>query len=308
MAIFTWPPTTPSLGLSPVDFHEAKEGSQDAAVSSKAQVYKTIWKVAWADAERAKAALLGFTVAKPAAGAVPAYFSRSMPHGHPKAPWLFCTDILRVEGREPIPRDADQMAAYKWAWLYCTYTKLFCTVLSDAAMGGTAPDESTLNRFVRKRRKSQLEFQSNRRGSWTWLDVAAGQPNRNVGLPIPWRVPLLRLLWTWMNIPIANLNEPYINDTIGTTNQFAFAGYRAGSLLLNGADWPDYSPIPGHDGLQVDVTFDVLYFPPVLGGPNYFPDPNRGNSYHEIGAMAGVTLIQPLPKRNWSPMFAPINV
>jgi hypothetical protein len=325
MAVFIYPPPGAASRARPVEFREAKEGSQDCAISGNAQVYKTIWKVAWADAEAAKVALLGTTSARPAfiLGGVPvrpAYFTRDLPHAHPKAPWLFCTDITRTEGRTPVERDDDGMAAFEWAYLYCTYTKLFCPVLPDSDVrvtgtdppwgpgAGSVPNEARLARFVRRRRRSQLSFMSSRVGSWSWVDVPAAQPNSRVGMPLPWRVPKLRVLLTWMRIPLQYLNEAYINDTIGTTNAGAFGGYRDSSLLLNGADWPDWQPIPGQDGFQVDVTFDITYYPEVIGGPNYFPDPNRGNTYHAVEGRGVLPVRQPAPARDWSPMFQPINI
>lgn len=304
-------------GIPPVQFWEAMEGSQDCAISRNAQTYKAIWKVQWDDAEAAKVVLLGKTTAMPAFGAAPAYWSRALPHAHPKAPWLFATDVVRTEGREPRGKDASGVASYKWAFLYVQYTKLGCAILADAdpaVTGGAGllvPREERLARFVRKRRRNASRYMTSRFGGWKWRDNGLPVP-----MDIPWRQPRLRLLYTWLNIPIANLNQAYINDCIGTTNFTNFDGLPNYSCLLNGVDWPEYFPIPGQDGLQVDVTFDVIYFPAMFDsagtsyprGPNFFPDPARFNLPKEVGRTLAGIIVNPFPVRLWTPMFTPINV
>lgn len=300
-------------GTPEIAFYQQMEGSQDNPVSTTAQTYKAIWKVAWADVEAAKVALIGRTTALPAAGSLPAFFSRAIPHAHPKAPWLFCEAVTRTEGREPRGADGDGMASYRSAFLYCLYTKPNCAILDDnepSIQTAGRPDEYRLGRFVKKRRRNATEFHTSRIGSWRWLDTA---PPRTVGFEIPWRRPKLRLLLTWRGIPIANLNEAEINACIGTTNLEAFAGFSAQSLRLNGADWPDWNPIPGRDGFQVDVTFDIVAYNSAIGdGPNFFSDPLRANTYHEVGTIVSpgppAVILSPFPVRTWKDMFKPIGV
>jgi hypothetical protein len=304
----------------PVDFLEAAEGSQDAAVSTKQQVAKVIWKVAWADVENAKVALLGLTIARPAdfafAGA-PAFFSRFLPHPHPKAPWLVCSEITKVEGRGPRGKDDDGAAKYEWGWLYTLYTKRNCAILADGDVEDpitSVPNEALLKRFVKKRRKPAAKFFTSRVGSWYWFDTLLAGRGIPVAMELPFRIPQVRVQWVWLDVPLANLNEPYINDTVGTTNNGNFAGYPGQSLLLNGADWPDLNPIPGRDGFQVDVLFDVLYYGVANGvqtSPNSFPDPNRGNRILPVAAVRSLgppAVIEfPIEPRDWAPMFQPIN-
>lgn len=142
-------------------------------------------------------------------------------------------------------------------------------------------------------------------------------------MEIPWRMPRLRLILTWKNIPLESLNQGYINSCIGTTNSDTIgqglgeviAGLGVGitpeTALLNGADWPDLNPIPGQDGLQTDVTFEIICYGSqnnlVQFGPNFFPDYVRGNTWHEIGFNADVgATVSPFPKRAWKPMFQPV--
>lgn len=317
MAIFTY-------GSPAVQFREAMEGSGDAALSANAQVYRAIWKVAWADVENAKIALLGRTTAMPAAAGQPAYFARALPHALPKAPWLFATDIVRTEGRVPRGKDSNGMARYDWAFLWTQYTKLFCEVLPDTdsrvvslTPGVTVPDDYRLARFFRKRRHNATLFMSNRVGGWRFLDT-----DRAVPLEVPWRIPRLRLLLTWLNIPIANLNESGINALYGTTNAKDFAGFPPESCLFNSADWPDYRPIPGRNGLQVDVVFDIVAFNKTYvrttdtgiitgypNGPNFQPDTARFNRSFEVGRkLAGNQVISPFTVMDWTPAFQPINI
>jgi hypothetical protein len=314
-------------GRNPVEFWEAMEGSQDAQVSARAQAYRTIWKVRWEDVELAKLALLGETNAVGVAGlpgGQKGFWSRYAPHPHPRAPWLVCTDITKVEGRVPRGKDEYDCASYEWAFLYAIYTKLGAAILDDTDLRvtggpGQLPDEYRLARYVRRRRRAAMLHMTSRVAAWRWLDRAANDPNSRVAFELPWRLPRLRVLLTWMRVPIANLNEAYINDSLGTTNAEAFGPYDAQTCMLNAADWPDWEPMPGKDGLWVDVQFEVIYFPPIYhsdggieaNGPNFFPDPLRGNTLHEAGLVLNLdplVIRHPIPVRSWKPMFWPINV
>lgn len=195
--------------------------------------------------------------------------ARTLPLAHPRFPWLFCDRIASVRGlgnhtltsaaSDLEAPAATQYAEYDNYRVQVEFTPRPYAVLpdTDIVLGtSTWTDENGNTQTVRSATEWErftewmedpiTEVITAQNGSLKFA-TSAGDPNN---IPVPggpiMRAPRVDIVCRWHQVPYRYItsSNSYLKRYQGFINQFAWAGYPAGSLLFKGTRVPKLNPPP----------------------------------------------------------------
>lgn len=288
------------------------------------------YRVDWNRRHDARQALLG-TVIFEDNGGNQAYFTRIAPHALTDLeetdtnahgftdnyldefglPWLYCVAVPSMTGAGSEPSEQG-VPVWKWAILEAVYEGLPFDILSDAAvinedLGPNVTDESpgpgiAATRWVSREVKDAVKFLETRGFAWHWIDEVNGGAdlNNSVSSAVPLMVPGQLVTYTWYQVPRVHAPYEVYRTLHGTTNDEAFDGYEAHTLVFLGYD---EEPKRLHDGQRtVNIKLKMRHHPL---GVNFFPDPRRNNAFHQIVAADGASPHEPA---DFNTLFRPVLI
>jgi hypothetical protein len=296
------PLAMPVFTINDVQFYEFQDGNSGASQTGRntgSQVAN--WKVRWADADRARVALLGHTeVGSVAVAGQPnkTYLKRFLPHLHPSRRKWYARSV-DVEGVGVRGRDDDQVQKYEWAKLKTAYGRLPFEVVPDAQMGDV-PDESQLLRYVQVTPTFQRYGITFRAGAWYWFDVNEVETAKAVTNDYEIAFVLTTFKIKWFEVPKTVVPYKAVLSMLNHVNRdpFTIEGeeYEAETLKVGEpeaerCDMPDESD-------AVNLTISLSHNPM---GWNRLPAPHEQNFFRTIGKGAE----RPFQRDDFARLFQP---
>lgn len=277
------------------------------------------YRTAWEDRFTARNVLLGSVVA----ATFPPnflYLQREAPHAYIEGEgWLYAKEVS-IDPEATRPPTGVYVNA-ECATLRVDYTSYRFNLLTDAEIVGAGgyPDEATLKRYVRiPPPKPKDRVYAAKGGVWKWVDrttrirVAAGPPAVFEigpapvvdGTFIPYTETEQSITWMW--VPVKNIPWSAIaacknccNDNPPASATPLFFVWPDQTVIFKDHSWEEITLPGGIPG--VNITYLFAHKP---NGANYFPDPDRGFSFHGIIAADGSTR-RPYQKAIFENLFRP---
>ncbi len=252
---------------------------------------------------------------------------RQLPMRHPRFPWLYCAAVVKTEGWTP-EDEANTDVLGKNTLNYANYRFYKLTLQFNAPsydVGANGADEWT--RFTTRRREPSAEYITRQKGAFVYGEGSFGVDGQYFKGSVGQLVAKVRLRWMWWMLPeqgLMNGNQIPVNieNAIGKVNAYDFAGYKAGTLLMEAPKYTDCdlpvrplliktkSLLTENNGSpfilnpdQIDlltaprawnVEFSILRFnPPTNGsvyGHNLVPHPTNGLWYLAHSATPAFTV------------------
>lgn len=279
---------------------------------------------------------------------------RHLPMRHPFWHWMYATKISNVKflGSQgtTVSSGLGKTHSYTRTNLTVVYSSLPYEVKQDWEIYGDSPGQQAATpnkdilpaaqcgewgRFVEKKFKPLSEYIASDRGDFKFTDSAAASNGKVIKMGVPRLVHKGLVEWKWHYVPyewLMNYQGVPTNlmSCVGKVNKYEFAGFPAGTLLLENFDLQPVSlPVDPSVGFDLNiakgtnpprifnVTLPFKYIDPPTSSPptattyDYRghalrPDPadTSGRWYRITTVVGGTTLY---PAIDFKTIFAPVS-